>query len=76
MRSRSPLTASTGSVVSVAASVPITSSASKPSAPPVAIPAAASTSRMIGTCGESVSGISSGTPAGAVSGSPGTRWAL
>ena len=42
----------------------------------VASPAAASTSRIIGTWGLSPSGTTSGTPTGAVSGSPGTRCAL
>ena len=76
MRSRSPLTTSTGSVRSAAHSVPITSSASWPSAPAVASPAAASTSRITGTCGSSPPGTTSGTPTGAVSGPPATRCAL
>ena len=57
-------------------SVPITSSASWPSAPAVANPAAASTSMITGTCGGSPSGTTSGIPAGAVSGPPATRCAL
>ena len=40
------------------------------------MPAAASTSSITGTCGASVSGTSSGTPTGAVPGSPATRCAL
>ena len=59
MRSRSPLTTSTGSELLRGASVPITSSASWPSAPRWRS-AAARTSRITGTCGASASGTCSG----------------
>lgn len=62
-RSRSPETTSTGASW-VTDRVPSTSSASYPAAPTTVMPTAASTSRIIGTCGVRVSGTTS-PPSGA-----------
>ena len=75
MRSRSPLTTSTGSVRSAAHSVPMTSSASWPSAPAVASPAAAHVEDHRHLRLEPAR-HDLGHPTGAVSGPPATRCAL